>query len=128
MPGVPDGGVCAFITGLGSYVVPDSLFECFGPVSAVGRPSVLTPETQYTLGASLRVTDNPEVGQVEVGVTYTCVDDVYVCFGRLTSTSANTGGSPGLMPAHEIVNAHINWKGIGGSPVGPYFLRHLQII
>jgi iron complex outermembrane receptor protein len=117
IPGTPSAFCSGALGTPGSTTPPSGLFDCFAPVSAAGRPNVLTPETQYTLNASYDIISSDTMGDLEVGVTYAYVDDQYYTFAQFAVQSAATGGAPGLVPEHEVVNAHINWKGVAGSPI-----------
>ncbi len=74
-----------------------------------GDPLPFSPEHSFTLSLDYRLPIDPALGDVHVGATYIYSDKF--------QTTSPTFSPFGVVPSYELLNLHLNWKGIGGSPV-----------
>ncbi|MFT3965756.1 MAG: TonB-dependent receptor [Sphingobium sp.] len=92
--------------------------------TAVGYPLGYAPKNKYSVTASYTLPLDESIGKISFGGTYSHSDSQWTAIAYVIPVAinndaipANFVGNPGRIPAINLVNAHVNWNSVGGSPV-----------
>lgn len=79
------------------------------PNADVGGPLPLSPKHKLSISPSIRIPVDENLGRVTFGGTYLYTSK------QVTAAAAVTPF--GTVPSYELVNLHLNWDSVGGTPI-----------
>ncbi len=86
---------------------PESPFSEVRPTAAAGGPLTLSPKNRATLTGTYVLPLDESIGKISLGATFTHTD----------KQLANATSARGVLPATDLLNLNVSWKGVMGAPI-----------
>ena len=90
-------------------------FQSANPQVFKGTGFLDTPKHKLSVDANYTLPLNPDMGTLSVGATWTYTSQLVTNY----SDPQYVNGFPvGVTPSNNLVNLNVDWKNVGGSPIG----------
>jgi iron complex outermembrane recepter protein len=109
----------AVVTGGSVPFCDDTRFICSqAAFLSTGTRLLFAPKNRFTVTATYTLPLNRSIGTISLGATFTHTDEQFQT--HTNDLPFALGAIPenyGLLPATDLLNLNLNWKGVAGSPI-----------